>query len=256
MWRAVSWHSGGMTPKSLLPREGLVAELVPALVEFALVFVGPFLRHVVRGMGGAGREVGEERLVGCQRLLLRDPCHGLVGHVLHEVVALFGRLLRFDRRGPFVNRRVPLVRLAAEEAIEILEAAAARWPGVERSDRAGFPHRHFVALAELRGRVAVELQRPCQRRNGVREHRAITRRAAGDLGDAAHAGGMVVAPGQHRLTGRRAEGGGVEAIVLQPVRGELLRVRRLAGAAEGARGAKPRIVEQDEQDIRRALWGT
>ena len=74
--------------------------------------------------------------------------------------------------------------------------------------------------------------------------------------DAAHAGGVVVAPGQHRLTGRRAEGGGVEAIVLQPVRGQLLRVRRLAGAAEGARGAEPCIVNQDEQDIRRAFRGT
>ena len=56
-----------------LPRESLLAQLVPALVEFALVFVRPFLRHVMRGVRGARREVGEERLVGHQRLLLADP---------------------------------------------------------------------------------------------------------------------------------------------------------------------------------------
>ena len=89
----------------LLAREGLFAQLVPALVELALVLVRPFLRHVVRRVGGAGREVDEERLVGNERLLLADPVDRLVGHVLHEVIALFGRLLHFDRRGAFVERR-------------------------------------------------------------------------------------------------------------------------------------------------------
>ena len=88
--------------------------------------------HMVRRVGGAGREVDEEGLVRRQRLLLRDPGHGLVGHVLHEVIALFGRLLRLDRRRAFVERGVPLVGLAADEAVEVLEAAAAGRPGVER----------------------------------------------------------------------------------------------------------------------------
>ena len=237
----------------LLPGDGLFAQLVPALVELALVLVGPLLGHVVRRVGRAGREIDEEGLVGRQRLLLRDPGHRLVGHVRHEVVALFRRLFRLDRRGALVQRRIPLVRLAADEAIEVLEAAAARGPCVERPDRARLPHRHFVAFAELRRGVAIELQGPRQRRDGIGQHRAVARRAGGDLGDAAHAGGMVVAPGQQRLPRRRAEGGGVEAVVLQAARRQLFRVRRLAGAAEGARRAEPGVVDEDDQHVGRAL---
>jgi hypothetical protein len=57
-------------PELLLAGEGLFAHFVPALVELALVFVGPFLRNVMGRMGGAGSVVDKERLVGCQQLLL------------------------------------------------------------------------------------------------------------------------------------------------------------------------------------------
>ena len=217
----------------LLPGDGFLAQLVPALVELALVFVSPFLRHMMRRVRRAGCEIGKERLVRRQRLLLRHPGHRLVGHVLHEVITLFGRLLGLDRRGAFVQSRIPLVRLAADEAIEILEAAAAGRPGVERPDRAGFPHRHFVALAELRRRVAVEFQCPRQRRHRVRQHGAVSRRPGGDLGDAAHAHGVMVAPGQQGLARRRTQRGGMEAVIFQAARREFFRVRRLARAAEG-----------------------
>ncbi len=237
----------------LLPGDGLFAQFVPALVELALVLVGPFLGHMVRRVGRAGREVDEERFIGCQRLLLRHPGHRLVGHVRHEVVALFGRLFRLDRRGPLVERGIPLVRLAADKAVEVLEPAAAGGPCVERSDRARLPHRHFVAFAELRGRVTVELQGPGQRRDGIGQYRAVARRAGGDFGDAAHACGVVVAPGQQRRPRRGAEGGGVEAVVLQPGRRQLFQVRRLAGAAKGAVRTEPGVVDQDEQHVGRAL---
>ena len=157
----------------LLPRKGLFAQLVPALVELALVLVRPLLRDVVRRVGRARREVDEERLVGDERLLLPDPADGLVGHVLHEVIALFGRLLHFDRRGALVERGIPLVRLAADEAVEVFKAAAARGPGVERAGRAGLPHGDFMTFAELRRGVAVQLQRPGNRRHGVGQHRAV-----------------------------------------------------------------------------------
>src|SRR5262245_35398600 len=57
----------------LLPRESVLAELVPALVEFALVLVRPLLRDVMRGVRSARREVDEERLVRHEGFLLPDP---------------------------------------------------------------------------------------------------------------------------------------------------------------------------------------
>ena len=51
-----------------LAGQRLLAQLVPALVELALVLGDPLLRHVVRRVRGARREVGEERLVRRQRL--------------------------------------------------------------------------------------------------------------------------------------------------------------------------------------------
>ena len=52
-----------------LAGQRLLAQLVPALVELALVLGDPLLRHVVRRVRGARREVDEERLVRRQRLL-------------------------------------------------------------------------------------------------------------------------------------------------------------------------------------------
>ncbi len=213
----------------LLPGERLLAQLVPALVELALVLVGPLLRHVVRRVGRPRREVGEERLVGHQRLLLADPLGRLRREVVVEVVALLRRLVRLDRRGALVERRVALVRLAAEEAVEVLEAHAGR-PLPVRPHRARLPHRHLVALAELRGAVAVELQDLGQRGGGVRPDRVVARRRRRQLGDVAHPDRVVVAAGQQRRAGRRAQRRRVEAGVLQPVGGESLEVRRAARA--------------------------
>jgi hypothetical protein len=69
-------------------------------------------------------EVDEERLVGHQRLLLARPLDYLDRQVLGEVVALLGRLLWLDGRRSCVDCRVPLVGLAADEAVEVLETAA------------------------------------------------------------------------------------------------------------------------------------
>ena len=214
---------GGDHAQLLLSCERLLTHLVPALIELALVSVDPVLRHVVRRVAGAGREIHEERLVGHQRFLLARPLDRLVRHVLGEVVALLGRLLRLDRRRAFVDRGIPLVGFAADEAIEVLEAAAAGRPLVERTHRAGFPDRHFMALAELRRRVAIELERHGERRLVLRQHRRVARSRRRDFADATHVDRVVIPASQQRLPRRRAQRRRVEAIELEAVLGRAAR---------------------------------
>ncbi len=235
-----------MTPEFLLAFEGDLALRVPAVGELALVLLDPLRGYVVGGVGGTRREVHEERLVGQQCLLLARPVDRLVGEVLGQVIALRGRLRGLDRRGALVQGGVPLVVLPADEAVEVLETATARGPCGEGACRTGLPHRNLVALAELRRRVAVQLERLRQRRLGVRQHGAVSRCCGGDLGDAAHSHRVMVAAGEQRLAGRRAQRRGVEPGVLQSARGELLEVGRVARAAEGAGGAVADVVDEDD----------
>ena len=237
----------------LLHAEGHLALLVPAVRELALVFVDPLLGHMVRRMGGTGCEVHEERLVRQQRFLLAAPVDRLVDQILGQVVALFGRLGRRNRRRALIQRRIPLVGLATDEAIEVFEPSATGRPGVERTGRTGLPHRNLVTLSELRRRVPVELERLGQRRLVVGQHRAVARRAGGDLGDAAHAHRMVVAPGEQRLARGRTQRRGVESRELQTALGELFEVGRVARSAKGAGRTKADVVEQDHQHVGRTL---
>ena len=54
---------------------------VPTSRELPGVLIRPFLRHVVRCVGGPGGEVHQERLVGCEGLLLAHPGDGAIGEV-------------------------------------------------------------------------------------------------------------------------------------------------------------------------------
>ena len=72
-------------------------------------------------------------------------------------------------------RRLKRVKIANLK-VEIFKPAASGGPMREGTHRAGFPHRHFVAFAELRCRIAIQLECLCQRRFGVGQERVVARR--------------------------------------------------------------------------------
>ena len=249
--RGVSTASGGMTPSSFCRSKVISRCLSQPWANLPLYFSIHSWGTWCGAWVAPGAKYMKNGLSRQQRLLLARPVDRLVGQVLGEVIALGRRLRRLDRGGALIQRRVPLVVLPADEAVEVLEPAAAGRPRRERSGRAGLPDRDLVALAELRRGISVELQRQCQRRLRIRQHRAVPGCGGRGLGDAAHADRVMVAAGEQRLPGRRAQRSGVEPRVLQPARGELLEVGGLARPAEGAAGAEADVIDQDDQHIGR-----
>ena len=120
LWFGSQLRTGRNHAERDLPRQRLFAHLVPAAVKLTFVLGDPFLRHMMRRVRGAGREVHEEWFVRRQRLLKLHPGDRVVGHVGHEVVA--GIVRRLDPVQAFVEAWRPLVGLAADEAVELVEA--------------------------------------------------------------------------------------------------------------------------------------
>src|SRR5262249_46784803 len=131
---------------------------VPAHVEPAGVLAAPVERRLVRRMGRAGGEVGHERPRRGDGLLLAHPRAALVRQVARQLVALLWTLRRFHRRGVADQGGVELVRLAGDEAVEVIEALISR-PVVERPGGACLVVRHVVVLAEPGAGIAVLLER-------------------------------------------------------------------------------------------------
>ncbi len=196
-----------------LPREGFLAKLVPAAAELALVLCDPFLRHVVRGVRRAGGEIHVERLVGRERFLRAHPVDRLVGHVRGEVIAR--RRGRLHPRHAVEDGRCPLVRLAADESIKLVEARPRR-PAIVRPGHRHFPRRRLVIFAERGRAVAVLAENLGERRDRSRTHAGVAGKRRGQLHDRAGVVGVVIVPGQQRDAGWAAQCRGVKAVVLQP----------------------------------------
>ena len=201
---------------------------------------------------GTRCEIHEERFVGCECLLLAYPGDRAISQVFGERVTLFGRLLRFDRFGAFVESRVVLIGLAADESVEVFETRTRR-PLAEWSHRRNLPNRDLVALPELARRIAVEPQGLRDRRLVLRPHAGVARRRCRDLGDSAHPHGVVVTPGQHRLARRRAQRGGVKTVEPDTVCRQALGDRRITRPTECRGRAEADIIDQHDQHIGRAL---
>ena len=232
----------------LLALQRLLAVAVPALVEAARVLVGPVLGDVMRRMSAPGREVHEERLLLVLRPHPVQPLDRLVGHRVREVEVLV--LGHADRRVVLRDHGIELARLAAEEAPEVVEAPGVR-PAVEGARRALHVVGRQVPLAEGRGDVAVHLQGLRDRSAALRQRGRVSGERARELAERAEPDRVVVAAGQGRRPGGRADRGDVEAVVAQAGVGDPRQVRGLDRAAEGLRVAEARVVDQHEQDVGR-----
>ena len=159
---------------------------------------------------------------------------------------------RVDLRRVAEEVRPPLVRVAADEAIEVVEAHAGR-PLGERPDLAGLVGRRVVVLAEPARRVAVVAQNAADRRVVRADDAVVAGEAGGLLGDHAEADRVMVAAGDDRGARRRAQRGGENPVVAQPGVRDAVHGRCRDDAAERARHAKSGVVGHDQQDVGRAF---
>ena len=199
----------GDHPEPFLVLEDSLAQLLVAVVEqvHGADLLDPLLRRMVRRVRRAGGILDQERL---RRIGLVDPRHILdrvVGHPGNKIPARLA-LEREDLGRVAEEVRLPLVGVAADESVEVLEAHA-DGPLVERPDLACCEGRRVVLLAEPGGGVTVVLQDAADGSLVPGDDAVVAGEACGLLRDDAEARRMVVAPGDERGPRRRAERRGV-----------------------------------------------
>ena len=209
--------------------------------------VDPFLGRMVRRVRGTGDVIEEEGLAGIDLVDAVQVIDGVVGHSGDQVPS------RLPHEGINLRRvaeqvRLPLVRVAADEPVEVIEALPDR-PILERSNLAGREGRHVVVLAEPRGGVAVFLEDSADGRLVLGDDAVVARESRGLFGYHAEAGRVMVAPGDQRGARRRAERGGVDVVVAQAVFREAIHRRRRDDAAERAGYAKAGVIRHDEENV-------
>ena len=207
---------------------------------------------MVRRVRRARRVVDEPGPFRVGRGLRLDVLDRVVGHRRDEVPARLA-VVGMDRRGVAVEvARLPLARIAADKAVEIVVALTDR-PVGERPLRTRLPGRHIVVLAEPGGGVAVLLEGQRSMR-GLGPCDGVVAGIAGrGFGHRAETDPMMVPAGEQRGPCRRAERRVVHLGVAQAGSCELVQGRRRHDAAERRVGAEARIVDQDQEHIRRAF---
>ena len=144
-----------------------------------------------------------------------DVIDGVVGHAGNQVPARL-TFKGVNLGGVAEQVRLPLVGVAADEAVEILKTHTC-WPLVEGPDRAGLEGRRVVVLAEPGCGVAVIEQNPSDGGLVLGDDAVVAREACSLLRDHAEPGRVVIAAGDERGAGGRAERCGVDVIVAQTV---------------------------------------
>ena len=175
----------------------------------------------------------------------------MVDEVLVERVALLGRAGRGHALVVLHERGLELVGDGVEEPVVALESAAER-PLVVRPDRGDLVGRGDVPFADRERAVTGIAQDLRERARVDRNRAALARKTAVGVRDDRHADRVVVAPGEQRSAGGRAQRRRVEARVREAARREGVHVRRLDLAAVAAEAAEAHVVEHDDDDVRAA----
>ena len=124
------------------------------IIELALETGDNFGRSLVRRMGGSGREIDEEGLVGRGGLLVVDPADNVVGEALIDHFA--AALVSIDPAGAAIEDRGELVGIALRKAEEYSKPRPVGQLLNGPASLAGFrAHRVF---AEHCGAVAISWQ--------------------------------------------------------------------------------------------------
>ena len=238
-------------PHRLLARQPPFALDIPAVHEFGIVASDDIGRCLVRRMAGAERDPGQPRNIGPIGMVIADEADRLVDQVLGQMIAVGVRAGRIDVRVVRDELGRVLVGLGIEEAVEAVEAAPQR-PAVERTGGPALGQRRDVPFADHVVAIAVHAQHLGERARLARDLAAVAGIAGIEIGEAADADRMVIAPGEQCGARRRAHRGGVEAGVAQTFRGEPVDGRRLDARAVAAEIGEADIVEQHDEDVRRA----
>ena len=200
------------------------------------------------GVAGAGGQVAEEGLVVGVGPQVADPADGVVDQILGEVVAL---LRGAGRRHLVVvgdEVGVVLVGLAGQEPVEPLEPFR-QGPAVAGPAQRHLRGRGQVPLAEGEGGVAVADQDLRQEPVVGLDVGVVAGEAGGELDDAGHARGVVVAAGEQAGPGGGAQGGGVVVGVAQPAGGQTVEGGGGDVGPVAAELGVAHVVQQHQHDV-------
>ena len=231
-----------------LAPDGVVAPAVPTGVEVAPVAGDPIGRRLVRRVAGPRGEVQQPRLVDLDVAQVLEELDRPGHEVLRQVVAVLVRARGLDDVVVVHQCGHELVGLAAEEAVEPLEAPPQR-PTVPAGAQVLLFVRGEVPLPHGVGRVAQRGQHGREQAARTGNPGVVAGEPRGQLNDAAHAARVVVAARQHARPGRAAQPGRVEVRVAQPRRGEAVEGGRGDVGAEAPQLREPDVVEQHDQHV-------
>src|SRR4030095_12428694 len=177
----------------LLVSKNLIAQVVPAHVEFAFHLGDPFRSGVVRRVRTSWHIVEEKGLLWRGGIQIRQILDCLVGHIGDQVVA---GLPDPREDGGMISKEIgrPLIGFTAHEPVEVIETHPAR-PLVEGSSQAVEIGRRVMVLAEPGRGIAVLLKDLADGAFVLCNDAVVARVTGGLLGDHTKTRRVMVAAG-------------------------------------------------------------